>query len=406
LYNHNINKKSSLKGLKPEDAITLMNKEDCMLPNFFMMLCAVFMGAALPDWSQASEKTVEPAEFSAMISNITFELPLDFCGEKVPIENSDVYERLEKQFLFFVWRRHQVILWMKRSSRYMPYIEKRLKENNMPEDLKYVPIVESALLPHIGSPKNAVGFWQFIKATGLRFGLTVNSDIDERRNIYKSTEAAIAYFRKLYGDFSSWTLAAAAYNMGETGLRSNIEFQKTDDFYHLYLPLETQDYILSIVAAKIILSDPDKYGFRFSKEDLYAPAEFDLVQVQCSDNTSLQIVAEAAGTYFKTIKDLNPEFRGRYLPGGNYSIAIPKGAAESFQAKYETLIRRDHEVRQAEPEAKKEPVAQKRFYVVKRGDSLTAIAQRFNVSLSELMAWNRLKHQNHIEPGKRLIVGD
>lgn len=377
-----------------------------MMLNFFMMLCAVFIGLATPDGCRASEQLLEPTDFSSVISSIKLKSSLDFCGERVPIEDPDVYERLEKQFLFFVWRRHQVILWMKRSGRYLPYIEKRLKENKMPEDLKYVPIVESALLPHIGSPKSAIGFWQFIKPTGLRFGLTIDSDIDERRNIYKSTEAAIAYFRKLYGDFSSWTLAAAAYNMGESGLRSNINFQKTDDFYHLYLPLETQDYILSIVAAKIILSDPEKYGFRFSKEDLYAPAEFDLVQVECPDNASLQSIAEAAGTYYKNIKDLNPELRGRYLPGGNYSIAIPKGAAEGFQAKYEALIRQEPEVSQAKPASTPVKRSQKRFYVVKRGDNLTAIAQRFNVTLSDLMERNRLKSANHIEPGKRLIIGD
>ncbi len=377
-----------------------------MLFKIFMVLCAVLMIPAMPDRCPAAEPSPEAAALSSLISGIKFKAPLDFCGEKVPIENPEVYERLEKQFLFFVWRRHQVILWMKRSGRYMPYIEKRLKENNMPEDLKYVPVVESALLPHIGSPKNAVGFWQFIKPTGIRFGLTVNSDIDERRNIYKSTEAAIAYFRKLYGDFSSWTLAAAAYNMGEAGLRSNIEFQKINDFYHLYLPLETQDYILSIVAAKIIMSDPEKYGFIFKKEEFYTPTAFDRVQVSCPDNASLQTIAEAAGTYFKTIKDLNPEFRGRYLPRGNYSIAVPKGSAESFQTEYETLMRRDQEVSEARPAVTVQKSSQKRFYVVKRGDSLTAIAQRFNVSLSDLMQWNRLKHQNHIEPGKRLVVGD
>ncbi len=347
-------------------------------------------------------RSAESSASLPLISGFKIKGPLDFCGEKVPIEDPDVYERLEKQLLVFVYRQSQVILWMKRSGRYIPYIEKRLKENNMPDDLKYMAVVESALLPHIGSSKSAVGFWQFIKPTGLRYGLQIDSEIDERRNIFKSTEAAIGYLKKLYGEFGSWSLAAAAYNMGEYGLASNIEFQKTNDFYHLYLPLETQDYVPGIVAAKMILTNPETYGFRFEKDEIYSPAEFDLVTVECAGETSLQLIAEAAGTYYKKIKELNPEFRQRSLSGGTYSVAIPKGAAKDFYDRYNTLIAQE----QAEEKNTENtnPKEQKRIYVVKRGESITGIAEKLKVSVSDLLRWNGLNYNKPIHVGQRLVI--
>lgn len=350
-----------------------------------------------------THKSLESAEFPSLISGIRINPPIDFCGEPVPLDNQTILEGLEKELLLFTWDRAQIILWMKRMGRYMLYIEKTLKNNRMPDDLKYVAVVESALLPHIGSSKRAIGYWQFIRSTGLRYGLTINSDIDERRNIFKSTDAAVGYFRKLYGDFGSWTLAAAAYNMGEYGLKSNIEFQKTYDFYNLYLPMETQRYILRIVAAKLILSAPEKYGFHLKEEDFYSPREFDHVDVECVNNTPIQLIAEAAGTYYKTIKELNPELRGRNMSGGKHSIAIPKGSAGTFRARFQKLYTEwssDNKKNIRKKKARK----RNRIYVVKKGDSLSRIATKFRVPLSKLLRWNKLSMKKPIHPGKRLII--
>ncbi|MCP4106022.1 MAG: transglycosylase SLT domain-containing protein [Desulfobacteraceae bacterium] len=366
------------------------------MKTIFLFFCIMFLGVTTA-FGQSAEYT-ETASVPPLISSIEISPPVSFCGEKVPLDNQDVYERLEKELLLSVWRRSQVVLWLKRIGRYMPYIESMLKKNKMPADLKYVPIVESALLPHIGSSKNAIGYWQFIRPTGLRYGLKINSHMDERRNIYKSTVAAIKYLKKLHGDFGSWTLSAAAYNMGEGGLRSRINFQKTRDFYNLYLPLETQQYILKIVAAKMILSDPKKYGFSFTKEDLYSPAEFDRIQVNCHRETSIQTIAQAAKTYFKTIKDLNPELRGRRLPRGVYTISVPKGAARGFHARFK-------KVSSEYAAKKKKRRSNKHIYVVKQGDSLSAIATKFNISLSELLRWNRrLRLKKPIYPGSELVI--
>ena len=333
-----------------------------------------------------------PPDWPSLMDSIRITGPIEFCGEPVPLDIEEVRERLDKELLLTIWDRPQVVLWIKRSTRYLPIIEKMLKENDLPADLKYVAIAESALRPHVGSPKEAIGFWQFLESTGEKYGLRINEEIDERRNIYASTQAAIRYFKDLYEMLGSWTLAAAAFNMGELGLQAEMVSQKTSDYYQLYLPLETQRYIFRIISAKIILSDPQRFGFHFTEEDLYPPLSFDRVYVECFQDTPIHIVAQAANTYFKAIKDLNPEIRGYFLAAGMHSLLIPKGAADGFQARFKQLLQ--------------QWVAEnrERVYVVKEGDNLTTIAQRFNVPLPALLIWNRLDGKKPIHPGDRVVI--
>ncbi|OQY57962.1 MAG: hypothetical protein B6245_14345 [Desulfobacteraceae bacterium 4572_88] len=229
------------------------------------ILCMVLMAAG--DDTCAQKLTA--SEYPSLISAIRQESPLFFCDEKVPLDQQTVRERFEKELLLSLWDRAQAILWMKRASRYFPHIEKMLKQHQLPADLKYVAIVESALQPHVGSSKGALGFWQFTKSTGRNYGLTINSEIDERRNIFTATNAAMTYFKALYDLFGSWTLAAAAYNVGENRIETEIIIQQSRDYYQLYLPLETQRYIFKIIAAKLILSAPGKYGFDLGEKDSY-----------------------------------------------------------------------------------------------------------------------------------------
>jgi len=334
----------------------------------------------------------QPAEFPHLINHLRISKPLDFCGEIVELDIQDVRERLEKELLLTLWDRPQVILWIKRSGRYWPIIEKMLRDSNMPQDLKYIAIIESALRPHAGSRKGAIGFWQFTEATGRKYGLTINAEKDERRNIFRSTEAAIAYFKELYDMLGSWTLSAAAYNMGEQGLQSEILAQKNANYYQLYLPLETQRYVMRAISAKIILTDPEVYGFQFIQDDLYPPIQFDRIRLECFQETPISIVAEAAGTYFKMIKDLNPEIRGHYIAAGSHWLLIPSGAAEGFQARFKELVDQWTAERR------------ERIYVVQQGDSLSAIAERFNVPLPALIIWNRLENKGLIHPGDRLVI--
>ena len=352
----------------------------------------ILMGVVLFPWSAAYGQGPNLSSPSFLVSSLKIGGPLDFCGERVPIETQEVRERLEKELLLTLWNQPQVILWLKRSRRYFPYIEEKLKDGGVPDDLKYVAIAESALQPHVGSPKGAMGFWQFIESTGQKYGLVINKHIDQRRNIFASTQAAIRYFKYLYETFGSWTLAAAAYNMGEDGLMAEIVTQGTDNFYLLHLPLETQRYILRIVVVKLIASDPKRYSFQLSDEDYYPPLAFDRIQIELFKDVPLRLIAQAAGTHFKTIKDLNPEIRGHYLPAGRHEILLPRGASNDFQVRFQPLLKnlgvdeRD------------------RIYVVKKGDTLTSIAERFNVPLSALIIWNRLDPRAHLRPGDQLVI--
>jgi len=333
-----------------------------------------------------------PSAWPSLMASVRITEPIDFCGEPVAIDRREVRERLEKEMLLTIWDRPQVVLWIKRTTRYLPIIEKMLSENKMPDDLKYVAIAESALRPHVGSSKGAIGFWQFLESTGQKYGLRINAEIDERRNIFASTLAAINYFKDLYQMLNSWTLAAAAFNMGELGLQAEIVSQKANDFYQLYLPLETQRYIFRIISAKIILSDPQRFGFEFTDQDLYSPLSFDRIHVECFQDTPIYIVAQAANTHFKAIKDLNPELRGYFLTAGMHSLLIPRGAANGFYARFKERVQ--------------QWVAenQERVYVVKEGDNLTVIAERFNVPLPALLIWNRLDGKKAIHPGDRIVI--
>jgi membrane-bound lytic murein transglycosylase D len=360
--------------------------------NISILCWVILMTIALSPMPGNSAESGEPAQFPALISSVRVSGPLDFCGENVALDIPEVRERLEKELLLILWDRPQIVLWIKRSKRFFPIIEKMLQEHNLPQDLKYIAIIESALRPHAGSRKGAIGFWQFMKATGRRYGLVINSEKDERRNIFRSTAAAVSYFKELYEILGSWTLSAAAYNMGEHGLQSEILAQNSKNYYHLYLPLETQRYIMRAISAKIILSAPEVYGFQFTEADLYPPLQYDRIRLECFQETPIAIIAQAADTYFKMIKDLNPEIRGHYLAAGSHWILIPPGGADGFDKRFKMLVN------QWLAENRE------RVYVVKAGDNLSAIAERFKVPLPALMIWNRLAKNKHIHPGDRLVI--
>ena len=227
------------------------------------------MGMGLFFGETAWAETIEPAQLPDLTSSLQIPSGQNFCGEPVPMNVPDVRERFERELLLTLWNRPQVLLWLKRSGRYMPHMERLLKENGLPDDLKYVAIAESSLRPHAGSSRGAIGFWQFVRPTGRRYGLTINDRIDERRNLFASTGAAIRYFKDLHQELGSWTLAAAAYNMGEKGLLAEILAQDSMNYYELYLPLETQHFLFRILSIKLIFSDPRKYGFKLSENDRY-----------------------------------------------------------------------------------------------------------------------------------------
>jgi membrane-bound lytic murein transglycosylase D len=328
----------------------------------------------------------------SLITALKIDRPLTFCGESVPLNEAEIKERMERELLYALDNNDEVILWLKRANRYFSHIEKVLKKNSMPDDLKYITIAESSLKPHAASNKGAVGYWQFIESTGARYGMEINSNMDERRSFFASTDAAVAYLKDLYGMFGSWTLAAAAYNMGEEGLKTEILMQKTNDFYHLYLPQETQRYIFRILSAKTIMSNPEKYGYSLSSTELYPPLQFDQVEISGDQPTPIYLIAQAARTYFKAIKDLNPHIKNYYLPAGKHKILIPKGSAAGFTERYNNLLR--------------EWLAEKkeRVYIIKKSDNLSRIAARFNVPVKAIMIWNGITNGKKLSPGDKLVI--
>jgi LysM repeat protein len=328
----------------------------------------------------------------SLINALKISEPLTFCHEPVPLSDPDVKERLERELLVSLDNSDDVILWLKRANRYFPHIEKVLKNNSLPDDLKYIVIAESSLKPLATSNKGAVGFWQFIENTGVKYGMKINNDIDERRNFFTSTEAATAYLKDLYALFGSWTLAAAAYNMGEEGLKTEMLVQKVNNYYQLYLNQETQRYVFRILAAKIILSNPEKYGYYLTEEDLYKPVQFDRVEITANQPVPLYIIAQAANTYFKVVKDLNPHIKNYYLPAGKHDLLLPKGAASGFSERYENLLKQwlDEKI--------------KSVYTVKKGDNLSTIAKRFNVSVKTIMIWNGISNAKDVSSGNQLFI--
>lgn len=332
------------------------------------------------------------SSFPSLASAIRLKGPVVFAGEDVPIDIPDVRERLEKELLLMLWDRAQVILWLKRTGRYFPHIETILAGAGLPDDLKYVAVIESALKPSAGSSRGARGVWQFIPSTGRNYGLAVNRHIDERRHFHLSTAAATKYFKVLYKEFGSWSLACAAYNMGEKGLAKRIKQQDIRDYYRLDLPTETERYVLRAVAAKLILADPARYGFHLKPEDYYTPRKYERVRLKHRKPVPVSIVAKASGTYYKHIRDLNPQILGDTIPGGNHILFLPKGAARKFQKDYNKLVK----VYRTE--------SRPTTYIVRSGDSLTRIAQRHNMSLNQLLRINGLKRRSVIHPGQRLVI--
>ena len=261
-----------------------------------------------------------------------YKLPKEvtLCGERFRLEDRNVWENLDREFLVALDSEAQILLWMKRARRYFPYIEKKLKEMDLPDDLKYVTITESSLRPYAVSSSGAAGIWQFIPSTGEKYGMRRNRVIDERFDFFKATEGALTYLKSLYDEFKSWTLAMAAYNAGENRIRKEIEFQKTRDYFYLDLPMETERYVYKIAVAKIILSDPGRYGFYLEEKEFYDPLQVERVQIELAQPLPIMEVARAIGFFYKEMKEMNPHLSEETIPLGIHFLNLPLGTSERF----------------------------------------------------------------------------
>ena len=249
---------------------------------------------------------------------------LNFAGEEIPLQSPEIWERLDKELLKNTYWQSNTMLFFKKANKYFPIIEPILKKNNIPDDFKYLALIESGL-DNVVSPAGATGFWQILKGTAREYGLEVNSAIDERYNLEKSTEFACLYLNDAYKKFGNWTMAAASYNMGKNGITKCMSKQGTNNYYNLHLNSETSRYIFRIIAVKEIMENPKKYGFIFRAKDLYVMPEYKEIQVDTTIS-NLARFAKKQGTNYKLLKQLNPWLRTTSMPDKSrrkYILKIP-----------------------------------------------------------------------------------
>ncbi|MDL2270120.1 transglycosylase SLT domain-containing protein [Desulfosarcina sp. OttesenSCG-928-A07] len=326
---------------------------------------------------------------------------ITLCGHVVPLDDPFIAEQLDREFVIMVHDQAQVVMWLKRAARYFPYISQELKANGLPDDLKYLAVAESSLLHRVTSPAGATGVWQFMEATGRQYGLHKDSYVDNRRNPEKSTAAAIAYLKHLHRLFNSWPLAMAAYNCGERRLMNEMKEQDQSDYFELYLPQETTRYIYRIIAAKIILQNPEAYGYQLPHTERYRIPSADRVAVDLNQPLHLRNVARHVNCSLRRLRDLNPELITHYLPPGKHVFLVPSGQADNFKryvANVQKMQKTTYNVT-----AKSSSDSQTRKWVVGRGDTLSSIASKTGVSVQRLRQANGLTN-SRIKIGQTLRI--
>lgn len=270
---------------------------------------------------------IHQKEFNSFFRSYTLVTPdsIEFAGEYAPLFAEDIWERYDKEIHKNVYWQSNTLFYFKRANKYFPLIEEILAKNNIPNDFKYLAIIESGL-ENVVSPAGASGFWQFMKGTAKDYGMEVNSEVDERYNLEKSTEAACVYLQKAYDKFGSWTMAAASYNVGMNGLSRRATDQSTNNYYDLYLPTETSRYVFRLLAIKEIFENKSKYGFILRKQDLYKEIETVHILLNKS-NVDLASYSDSLGINYKILKQFNPWLRDKKLTNKSektYTITIPQ----------------------------------------------------------------------------------
>jgi membrane-bound lytic murein transglycosylase D len=253
-----------------------------------------------------------------------------FAGERVPLEQFDVKESLDKELHKITYWHSETFLYFKRAYRFFPTIEKILAEQNVPDDFKYLAVAESGLSNAV-SPAGATGFWQFMKKTAQSYGLEVNDQVDERYHLEKSTVAACKFLKDAYKKYGDWALVAASYNMGSGNLDKQMKRQNNRNYYDLLLNPETSRYVYRLVAFKLIMNDPHSYGFKFRKKDLYPEIPTYTVTLD-SAVTDFAAYAQYHGTNYKMLKYFNPWLRDNILTNKykkTYTLIIPEKGARN-----------------------------------------------------------------------------
>lgn len=318
--------------------------------------------------------------------------------EQIPTEMNEL---VEKWINYFQGRgRPHMERYLSRSTRYSKLMKQILRKNGLPEDLIYIALIESGFSHQATSRAAAVGYWQFIRGTGRRYGLEVSALVDERRDPVLSTQAAAEYFKGLYSVFGSWYLAMASYNVGENRVKREVMNHYTRDFWELArkrrFPKETVNYVPKFIAAKIIGNNPEKYGF--TEIEYMTPIEFEHIKVAGAVN--LKQMAAKMGLEYDDMKMLNPKFKGEVAPmkGSTLELRVPLGqSAVAMVAAKESIVTKVEYVADA---------GDTQTYKVRSGDSLYTIARKYKTSVAWLRDVNDISKNKKLKIGQRLQVPD
>lgn len=288
---------------------------------------ALILGASIfyiPSLDAASNRYDKEDLFSHVVSP---EIPLSitFGGQKIDLDRVDMFERLDRELTSMAYTHGNTQLVIKRANKYFPEIVPILKKNGIPEDMIYIACIESFLNPRAVSGAGAGGIWQFMKATGQQYGLEINQYVDERFNLEKATEAACKYFRKAYEKYGNWESVAASYNAGTARISKELDAQNQTTAYNLYLNDETSRYIYRMIAMKLIMENPRRFGYLIKENQLYQPVKTKDVIVDYAVESWPDWAAKQGINYMQ-LRDYNPWIRDKSLPNKNgkvYTVKIP-----------------------------------------------------------------------------------
>ena len=293
----------------------------------FSVMLGLFLVSSTKE--AANEKRINDLEGKLYTLSQTNSVPIpeevDFCGEKITLDRLDLRERFDREINTFAYLHSTTLLYLKRANRYFPIIEPILKKNGIPDDFKYLCLIESNLDIRALSPAGAAGFWQFMESTGKDYGLEVSPEVDERYHIEKATNAACQYLKDAYAKYGSWVNVAASYNGGMARITSALSTQQVRSALDLLLVSETSRYVFRILAIKQVFENPYLYGFVLKQEDLYPPVPAGQVNVTETID-DIASFAQQYGLNYMQLKEFNPWLRDTKLtvkPGRTYDIAIP-----------------------------------------------------------------------------------
>jgi len=293
----------------------------------FSIITLMFLGLFLLSFKDNNESLNTISKYDCNYNVCALSIPekINFCGESVPLNDLDIMERFDRELLVNTYWQSNGLLFFKRAHKYFPIIEPILESHGVPNDFKYLALIESGLR-NVTSPAGAKGFWQFMKSTAKEYNLEVNSNVDERSNIILSTKAACNYLLKAKKRFGSWTLAAASYNAGGGRISNELKRQSATNYYDLLLGEETSRYIFRILAVKEIFKNPKYYGFNFIDSNLYNYPDVYSIEID-SAITDLVKFASLFDINYKQLKIHNPWLKETHLINKSrkkYVIEIPK----------------------------------------------------------------------------------